>query len=396
MYLTRRTQCCAGPRKREVRRSGGRRCSTATGASLLLTGRTTGSDNLALHRIGIRLSSQAMNQGFVWMVRAGEGGTYADEFESNGIVAIGWSDVGALPPDISDHDIETRFAKAYPTWKEGSRKSGVGQVRRFLRDVKIGDRVMTYSPERRLYLLGNVSSDVDWRQHTDLPRVRQVHWTHQVQRDVLSAGLRNSLGSTLTLFRLDADAAKELFEKALPLGTAVEKAPVTAVSAQSGDGGEAIFLADAEKRAQEFLEDRLAKLDWREMQQIVAGILRAMGYKTRVSADGPDRGVDIFASPDGLGLEEPRIFVEVKHRQAQMGTAEIRAFMGGRKPSDRCLYVSTGGFTREARYEAERSSMPLTLVTLPDLRTLLFEYYDRLDPEAKAIVPLRRVYLPVG
>ena len=47
------------------------------------------------------------------------------------------------------------------------------------------------------------------------------------------------------------------------------------------------------------------------MQELVAGILRAMGLKTKISNKGPDRGKDIIASPDGLGLENPRIFVEV-------------------------------------------------------------------------------------
>jgi restriction system protein len=40
------------------------------------------------------------------------------------------------------------------------------------------------------------------------------------------------------------------------------------------------------------------------MQELVAGVLRGMGYKTIVSAKGPDRGRDILASPDGLGLSE--------------------------------------------------------------------------------------------
>ena len=37
----------------------------------------------------------------------------------------------------------------------------------------------------------------------------------------------------------------------------------------------------------------------------------------------------------GIGLEEPRIFVEVKHRtETKMGAKEIRAFLG-RKPGDK-------------------------------------------------------------
>ena len=95
------------------------------------------------------------------------------------------------------------------------------------------------------------------------------------------------------------------------------------------------------------------------MEHFVAGLLRAMGYRTTVSPTGADRGVDVFASPDGLGLEEPRVFVEVKHRRTEaMGAQALRSFLGGRTAGDRCLYVSTGGFTKDARYEADRSAVP--------------------------------------
>lgn len=106
--------------------------------------------------------------------------------------------------------------------------------------------------------------------------------------------------------------------------------------------------------------------------------------------------MDIFASPDGLGLQEPRIFVEVKHRnQTPMGAEKIRAFLGGRKPGDKCLYVSTGSFTKEARYETERASVPMTLLDLQELRKLLVENYENLDAETRALVPLKRLYWPL-
>jgi restriction system protein len=132
------------------------------------------------------------------------------------------------------------------------------------------------------------------------------------------------------------------------------------------------------------------------MQNLIAGILRAMGYRTTVSPRGSDRGVDIFASPDGLGLQEPRIFVEVKHRaQTQMTAEKIRAFLGGRKPGDRCLYVSTGSFSKDARYEADRASVPTTLLDLQGVRRLLVEHYEKLDAETRALVPLKRIYWPI-
>ena len=35
-------------------------------------------------------------------------------------------------------------------------------------------------------------------------------------------------------------------------------------------------------KAHEFIKDKILQLDWEEMQELVAGILRAMGYKTIV------------------------------------------------------------------------------------------------------------------
>jgi len=67
--------------------------------------------------------------------------------------------------------------------------------------------------------------------------------------------------------------------------------------------GPAEVRKDSEQRALESLQDRLSKLAWDEMQELVAGLLRSMEYKTRVSPAGPDRGRDIIASPDGFGFQ---------------------------------------------------------------------------------------------
>ena len=130
------------------------------------------------------------------------------------------------------------------------------------------------------------------------------------------------------------------------------------------------------------------------MQELVAGVLEAMGYKARISPSGPDRGKDIVASPDGLGFESPRIVVEVKHRNTQMGANEIRSFLGGRHKDDKGLYVSTGGFSREAYYEAERANIPCTLMNIDDLVQAIVDHYENMDIETQRLIPLRRVYWP--
>ena len=130
------------------------------------------------------------------------------------------------------------------------------------------------------------------------------------------------------------------------------------------------------------------------MQDLFAGILRAMGYKTRVSSRGPDRGKDIVASPDGLGLEDPRIVVEVKHRAGRTGTNEMRSFITVVRSGFKGIYVSTGGFTKEAKLEAERSKEPMTVVDINDLVNLITQYYDSFDSETKTLLPLTKIYWP--
>jgi restriction system protein len=135
-------------------------------------------------------------------------------------------------------------------------------------------------------------------------------------------------------------------------------------------------------------------LDWEELQELVAGILRAMGYKTRISPRGSDRGKDVEASPDGLGLTDPHIIVEVKHREGTMGSQDLRSFIAVLRPRHKGLYVSTGGITKEARYEADRANNQVSLIDSDELVNLIIHYYDGFDAEARSLLPLRKIYWP--
>ncbi|MCB8838092.1 restriction endonuclease [Aurantimonas sp. VKM B-3413] len=230
----------------------------------------------------------------------------------------------------------------------------------------------------------------DDRVDPDDPNIRPVNWRGEVLRDLLSLASRNSLGAISTLFLLPPEVAEDV-ERAL-----ASQQPAEESSAGTGEVGEsaADVFADIQSKATEFAKDRVSALGWDEMQELVAGLLRALGYKTRVSAAGPDRGKDIVASPDGFGFEAPRIVVEVKHRKEAMGSQEIRSFLGGRHPQDKGLYVSTGGFTKDAYYEAERANIPLALMTIDELVESVIENYDKLDMATKQLLPMKRVYWP--
>jgi restriction system protein len=335
----------------------------------------------------------------IWVVRAGRDAIHIDTFLEKGLITIGMSQqIGAEAIHDDRKELIERTAKAHPEWNRHRVANHAGQLFRFLSDIAVGDPVATYDPNLRRYLIGQVDSvpRYDPGVIEDLPYVRNVLWTHRVARDSVSVETRNTLGAIQTIFRVSADATSELRKLAVPLNAPAEAEPPKPVS-QTKDKTLDDLRAEVIEKASEFIEDMLSALDPYQMQDFMAGILRAMGYKTRVSPKGADRGVDIFASPDGLGLQEPRIFVEVKHRRTTpMGSQELRAFIGGRQLGDRCLYVSTGGFTKDARYEAERSNLPLTLLGLPELRALLVEHYEALDSDTKRLVPLTKLYWPIS
>ena len=328
----------------------------------------------------------------MWMVRAESDGSLFQPFIMRGVVAIGWSDVGDLHRFSSRDEILAEVRKQYPDWKQRAHIATASMLHRFSREIQPKDGVITYDRIRRVYAVGNTKDGYRFGRdfNADYPNVRNVDWTAtEVSRDRLSTPTRNTLGSTLTLFRIPDPAESDI----LRATQGVDKAPPPEEPTED----EEELLKDIEERSLEFIKDRVVHLDWENMQKLVAGLLRAMGYKTRISAVGPDRGKDIVASPDGFGFESPRIVVEVKHRPSEsMGAQEIRSFVGGRHHDDKGLYVSTGGFTKDARYEAERAKVPVTLIGLDELVEAVIDYYEHMDTEARRLVPLRRVYWPVG
>jgi restriction system protein len=264
-----------------------------------------------------------MSKRVMWMVRAASGGRLADEFKEQGVVAIGWGDIGDLDQYKDKAAILEAIKKNWPDWATGKRLSSASQLIRFREELSVGDRVITYDSSRRIYHIGTIAGP--YKHHPKvvppLENTRSVQWDGEVDRDKLSVSTKNSLGSTLTLFRIPDSAATELE------GLLKGRSSQTETS-EADEEDEGSLLDRYKLEAFEIIKDRVNRLDWEEMQELVAALLRAMGYKTQISEPGPDRGVDIMASPDGFGFESPRIIVEVKHRGQQIGAQQIRSFLG--------------------------------------------------------------------
>jgi restriction system protein len=158
-------------------------------------------------------------------------------------------------------------------------------------------------------------------------------------------------------------------------------------------------LEEAEESSWTEIESHLTGMNPYDFQHLVAGLLRGMGYHVAwVAPPGPDGGVDVIAQSDPLGIRGPRIKVQVK-RSGRMSVKEIRSFLAVVSDGDVGLFVSAGGFTKDAEDEVRNQEKRRTM--LVDLRRFLdlwVEYYEKVPEESRRLLPLKAVWFltPIG
>ena len=155
-----------------------------------------------------------------------------------------------------------------------------------------------------------------------------------------------------------------------------------------------LTFEEMEQAAKEGLEHFINEKNPYEFQDLVAALLRGMGYYTPfVAPKGKDGGIDIVAYRDPLGTQSPRIQVQVKHREASATAKEIRQLIGlPHQAGDVGIFVSSSGFTPDAKAAARGGNIHIELIDLARFITLWQEFYSKLSDEDKALLPLRPIY----
>jgi restriction system protein len=172
--------------------------------------------------------------------------------------------------------------------------------------------------------------------------------------------------------------------------TGGEEAPADETGAKAA----IITFEEAEEQAWREIQQYLEKMKPYDFQELVASLLRAMGYYVSwIAPPGKDGGIDIVAATDPLATKTPRIKVQVKRQQATVDVHGMRAFMAVLGDHDVGLFVSIGGFTKDALDEARtQEKRRVTLINLEQLFDLWVEHYSRLDDAARRRLPLRPIH----
>lgn len=325
------------------------------------------------------------------MIRGGDNNELLGVWEQKKVASIGWAKLENPKQYTDKAKFLSHADSVYPNDKPKARQSAANQVWRFAHEIGVEDRIMTYSKEKREYLVGTVEKS--YRHDPAIvdpyyPKVIEVKWeSTRVPRDRLSQSLKNSLGSTLTVFRIGS-AESEFGAILNGTASAIVISPIGTPDPQmnSSDHLEGEILS--------LVQDAVDGLDPWQMQELVGGLLQAMGYEhVRVSSKGPDGGVDILASRDAFGFDKPVIKVQVKHRHSSAGAPEIQQLKGALPLDASALFVSTGGFSSKALQMA--NSNHVKTLDLEELVGLVIEWYEKIPGSVQGMLPLKKVYIPV-
>lgn len=298
----------------------------------------------------------------VWGIHAGQNGE-ADGLFKKGYIALGWAEIGDLSLLAMSRDaFKQEVARRYPRDKPGSIPGTAGMLFRFVHEMQEGDLVVSRSKLERVIRIGSVTGSYRYGPDLDpeFAHQRTVSWLNTVQPVNVTQGARYEIGSALTLIQVRKYA--EEWRQVL-VGSKSAQAELD----PDEDPTIGPVAADIEELTSDFILASLAReLKGHPFADFVALLLGIMGYRTRVSPEGPDGGIDIVAHRDELGFEPPIIKVQVKSGSGNIGQPEVSALLGTLSATDFGLFVALGDFTNQARMFAQGKA-ELRLINGADL-----------------------------
>lgn len=139
------------------------------------------------------------------------------------------------------------------------------------------------------------------------------------------------------------------------------------------------------------LKELSKRLKGYDFEGFVADLLNAMGYKTKVSKQGGDSGIDIVAYKDEF---PPRICVQVKSVDGDIKESTIQSLRGAMSEGDYGVFVTLSDYTANARAYLEQHPI-IRGLNGSEVVDLVLRYYDKLDDKYQDMIPLKQVYIPV-
>ena len=335
----------------------------------------------------------------VYLVRAGRSGEDEDFVLENDLAVIGFDYVPSIEHAKNLNDVATIVDESNPDATPQLVRNHAGQLWRFAGEMQQDDLVVLPLKRTSQIAVGRVSGPYGYVDVDNVPRhTRSVTWlVNDLPRTAFQQDLLNSFGAFLTVCNISRNRAVERVQAVLndgrDPGFKSRRKP-----ARVDPEPEADSIPDISQSAHDQVVRAIqTRFRGHALTGLVAAVLRADGWETEESPPGPDGGVDILAGRGPLGLDQPRLCVQVKSQVDPANVTVYRTLQGTMQSfkAEQGLLVCWGGFNRAVLRESRQAHFIVRLWDSSDLVEAIYRTYESLPAEIQAELPLKRVWMLV-
>lgn len=315
----------------------------------------------------------------VWCVRANRG-EFTAQYLAGGYAAIGWREIQSdLSNVTTKEELYELLRAAYPEVTSPIVQGNyVGQIYRFLCDIKAGDYVITPDPNSELLRYGRVCADPSYflaSKDDGCPYLhrRRVEWAPEpLLRGDLSVPFQNTMRSMLTVFYV---SQREEFLSAIG-----KESLIGAVKPEKYDPYRVVL-------------EQILQLDDKEFEILVAHLLTALGFEgSEVTGKSGDGGVDAIGELNVFNLAKVKVFVQAKRYKlgSKISASTVRQLRTAIPFGGQGGFITTADFQAAAAETALEAGFPrIGLINGRQLVDLLVEHWNDIPEEFRVRLGLR-------
>lgn len=310
-------------------------------------------------------------------------GQYTDQFLKGGYVAIGW----LAKDDLANVKTNEELKKLYVRYHKDEKSEyvigqQVGQIARFLFDIKSGDYVITPANDTELVHYGVVVDEPYYFGGTEdgcpFPHRRKVKWHKTpIRRAEFSVPFQNTIRSSLTVYSVSRKniGHKDHFFEVIGKKEFVSKEK------------------SAEIDTQKIVLNKLLELNADEFELLVTELLTAIGFEAEHTGKVGDGGVDAKGELNIDNIAKIRIYAQAKRYRlgSKINANTIRALRQNIPFGGQGAFITTADYQRSALEAASEDGFPrIGTINGTQLVDLLTEHWDSLPEELREKIGLKK------
>lgn len=344
-----------------------------------------------------------MSRPKVFLPRAGGNGEDENYALEHGVAVLGFRDFPSLAQASKLEDLYEIANTVSADQKPRARLNRARQLWTFAFGMQQGDIVVLPRKLTSQVALGRVTGPYRYAKVNGEDRhTRPVEWVRQdVPRALFAQDLLHSFGAFLTVCNITRNHAEKRVLAVMEGKPDPGFVPVPGTSPNrdqpAGEESEEPPIDLAQAAHDQIVAHIQSRFNGHGLSRLVDAVLTADGWVTKLSPPGADGGVDILAGRGSLGLDEPRLCVQVKSESGPVDVQVYRTLLGSMQSfnAKQGLLVAWGGFKKTVVAESRQGHFTVRLWESRDLVEAIYRNYERLPAEIQAELPLKRVWMLV-